>query len=90
VLPVANTSWSETGVNYNNRPASGATAIGSLTVSGPTGRWYTIDLTSYAQAQRAAGATRIAIALKGKTDTLPYVTFSSRESTARPQLLIAP
>ena len=30
VLPVANTSWSETGVNYNNRPASGATAIGSL------------------------------------------------------------
>ncbi len=90
VLPVANTSWSETGVNYNTRPASGATAIGSLTVSGTTGRWYTIDLTSYAQAQRAAGATRISIALKGKADTLPYVTFSSRESTARPQLLIAP
>jgi hypothetical protein len=88
VFPVANTSWPETGVNYNNRPASGSTAIGSLTVSGTTGRWYTIDLTSYAQAQRAGGATRIAIALKGKTDTLPYVTFGSRESTVRPQLLI--
>ena len=89
VFSVANTSWPETGLNYNNRPASGA-GIGSTVVSGTTGQWYEIDLTSYAQAQRAAGATSISIALKGNADTLPYVTFSSRESGVHPQLLIGP
>ena len=59
-------------------------------MSGTTGQWYEIDLTSYAQAQRAAGATLISIALKGNADTLPYVTFSSRESAVHPQLLIGP
>jgi phosphatidylserine/phosphatidylglycerophosphate/cardiolipin synthase-like enzyme len=90
VFPVASTTWSETGVTYNNRPAAGSTAIASVTVSGTTGRWYSINLTSYAQAQRAAGATRISIALKDKADTLPYVAFSARESTSRPQLVISP
>lgn len=90
VFPVATTSWSESGLTYNNRPAAGTTAIASVAVSGTTGKWYTINLTSYAQAQRAAGATRISIALKGKADTLPYVAFSSRESTSRPQLVISP
>jgi len=90
VLSVADTSWPETGLNWNNKPAAG-TAIGSVIVSGTTGQWYNIDLTSYAQAQRALGATQISIALTGGTvDTLPYVTFSSRESGVHPQLLIGP
>ena len=90
IYPVADTTWAETGLNWNNRPASDTTPIGSVIVSGTTGLWYDIDLTSYAQAQRAGGATLISIALKGQSDTLPYVTFSSRESGAHPQLLIGP
>jgi hypothetical protein len=89
VFPVASTSWPETGLNYNNRPASGTTAIGSINVSGTTGQWYEVDLTPYAQAQRSAGATQISIALKGNADTLPYATFSTRESGVHPKLVIA-
>ena len=88
MFSVSDTSWPETGLNYNNRPVSGTTAIGSIVVSGTTGQWYDLDLTSFAQAQRAAGATQISIALKGNADTLPYVTFSSRESSVHPQLQI--
>ena len=60
----------------------------SFNVSGTAGQWYDIDLTSYAQAQRTAGAKKISIALKGNVDTKPYATFSSRESAVHPQLLI--
>ncbi len=91
IYPVANTSWSETALNWNNRPPSGTTPIGSMTVTGTTGQWYEADLTSYVQAQRAAGATMISIALKGQDASLhPYVTFSSRESGVHPKLLIGP
>jgi len=90
VFSVANTSWVETALNYNNRPPTSASPMPGLSfsVSGTAGQWYDIDLTSYAQAQRTAGATKISIALKGNVDTKPYATFSSRESAVHPQLLI--
>ena len=88
VFSVANTSWSETALNYNNKPPSGTSPIGSVNVAGTADQWYDIDLTLYAQAQRTAGATKISIAMKGNADTKPYATFSSRESAVHPQLLI--
>ena len=87
VYPVASTSWAETSLTWNNKPAAGATAIGSVVVSGTTPQWYTIDITSYAQQQRAAGASTIAIALKNPADTLPFSGFASRESGSRPEVL---
>jgi hypothetical protein len=59
-------------------------------VSGTAATWYEIDLTPQVQALRAAGQTSIAIALKGTADTLPYVTFSARETANAPQLVITP
>jgi hypothetical protein len=88
VYSVASTSWAETSLNWNNRPASGSTPLGSIAVSGTTSKWYEIDLTSHIQAQRQAGASIISIALKNPADTLPYSSFSSRESGSRPELVI--
>jgi hypothetical protein len=91
IFAVSNTSWGETTLTYNNKPTSETTVLGTITVSGTAGQWYQVDLTSYAQAQRAAGQTTIAIALKNPVDTLPYVTFRSRQSsTNRPELVITP
>ena len=91
IYSVSNTSWGETTLTNNNKPAAGTTVLGTLNVSGATGQWYQVDLTSYVQAQRAAGQTTIAIALKGAADTLPYVTFRSRQSaTNKPELVITP
>jgi len=88
IYPVSSTSWSETGVTWNTRPPADATVLASWNISGTTGTWYEIDLTSHVQAQRAAGQTVISIALKNTADTLPYVTFGSRESANAPRLLI--
>jgi hypothetical protein len=85
---VSSTSWGETTLTYNNRPAAGTTVLGSVTVNGTTAQWYEVDLTSHVQSQRAAGATTIAIALKNPTDTLPYVTFRSRQSSTNPPELV--
>ena len=62
--------------------------IGEVTVSGTAAQWYEVNITSYVQAQRAAGQTMIAIAIKNPTDTLPYSAFNSRESGRKPELVI--
>ncbi len=90
IYNVTDTSWSETGITWNNKPASATTAEGSVSVSGTTGQWYDVNLTSFVQTQRSAGKTTIAIALKNPDDTLPYVTFASRETSNGPQLVITP
>jgi phosphatidylserine/phosphatidylglycerophosphate/cardiolipin synthase-like enzyme len=87
---VQNASWTETGITWNNKPAADATAQGSVVVSGTSQAWYDVNLTAFVQAQRSAGRTTIAIALKNPDDTLPYVTFASRETANGPQLVITP
>jgi hypothetical protein len=88
VYSVADTSWTEAALTWNSKPAAGTSSLGSITVSGTTGQWYEVDLTSYAQSQRSAGKTQIAIALKCTVDTLPYITFGSRESGNKPELTV--
>jgi hypothetical protein len=90
IYSVADTSWSENGITWNTKPAAAATAEGSVVVSGTSGQWYTVNLTSFVQAQRGAGKTTISIALKNPDDTLPYVSFASRESGNGAQLVITP
>jgi len=90
IYPVSSTTWTETGITWNNKPAAGTAIWASWAVSGTTNTLYEIDLTSHVQAQRAAGQTVITIVLKNNVDTLPYVTFGSRESGNAPRLLVGP
>ena len=84
---VSNNSWGETTLTWNNRP-TGGTAWATVTVSGTGGAWYEVDLTSQIAAQRAAGQTVIALALRNTADTLPYVSVSSRETSNSPRLVV--
>ena len=89
IYQLSSTSWSETGVTWNTRPSAGTTAWGTIAVVGATAAWYEVDLTQQVQAQRAAGQTVIGIVLKNTADTLPYVSFASRESSnSKPGLVI--
>jgi phosphatidylserine/phosphatidylglycerophosphate/cardiolipin synthase-like enzyme len=90
VHPVADTTWNETALTWNNQPAFDATPATSVSVSGTAAQWYDIDLTSFITAQRALGRTSVTIALICPIDTLPYATFGSRESSAKPELIITP
>jgi phosphatidylserine/phosphatidylglycerophosphate/cardiolipin synthase-like enzyme len=90
IVPLATNAWTETSVTWNNKPAAGSDLWGTVAVSGTTGQWYDVDITSKVQALRTAGQTTVGIALRCGVDTLPYAGFGSRESGNAPQLVITP
>jgi endoglucanase len=47
------TSWGESTITWNNKPASGTTVRGSVTFTGTTSKWYEADVTSFLQSELA-------------------------------------
>ncbi len=90
IVPLSTAAWTEAAVTWNNRPTAGSGTWGVVAVSGTIAKWYEIDITTQVQALRTAGKKSVAIALKGMEETLPYATFSARETATAPQLLITP
>jgi hypothetical protein len=90
VHEVTNTTWIESGaggITWNNAPVMGA-ALGTVTV-GLADAWWEWDVTSFVQAQKAAGATAVSFGVK----TVPVsnetqTTFHARENTNDPVLVI--
>jgi uncharacterized delta-60 repeat protein len=72
-------------VRWNNRPSSSGVALDTQTIVVP--QVYQFDVTSYLQAQKAAGATKVSFVLRGSTGG-GEVIFSSRESTDQPTLTV--
>lgn len=89
VIPT-NGAWSESTITWNTKPADGTPILASTTVSGTTGQWYSLDLTSYIQSQIAAGQTTISLAIEGAAFTSGgYADFNSREAASNtPQLVV--
>lgn len=88
----SNTTWSEAGVTWNNRPtiASGAAPVATFTVLGTSGAWYELNLTSFVKAERAAGRKIITLVLSGVSNGDALAIFQSDEAgTANPQLLLS-
>ena len=86
-------TWSETGVNWNNRPTTGTTTLDTETVdyNGNVDEWHEWDVGSYVAAQKAAGATLVTLALKAGNVTDSKASFASREASAnQPQLVLTP
>ena len=88
IVPSSSTSWAESNITWNNRPAPGTPEWGRITVVGTTSRWYEVDLTQQVQSQRALGATTVSVVLRKSTHTQPYVTFGSRNSSNPPGLVV--
>jgi subtilisin family serine protease/PKD repeat protein len=91
--PVSDTSWAETGIRWNNKPASGGTPLGSVTIvsSSTMGRWYELDVTPYLRQEKTAGRDVVTLVLKNLANSTRYVTLSSRQAaTNRPEILVVP
>ena len=56
VYSVADITWGETTITWNNQPAMGGTALATQTVA-TTDAYVEWDVTAYVQAQKTAGAT---------------------------------
>lgn len=83
------TSWTETGIKWNNKPAATTAKLAGVTVAGTAGGWYELDVTAYVQAERAAGRNVIGLVLINPTNSTPAVVFNSRQNASnKPQLLV--
>jgi PKD repeat protein len=79
VYPVSS-AWTETGVNWSNKPTLPPTSLASLGAVA-VGTWYELDVTS-----AVTGPGIVSFALAGGTTNT--VLYSSREGTNPPQLVV--
>jgi RHS repeat-associated protein len=83
---VPTTTWSESAITWNNKPARGA-ALTSATVKSKTAAWIELDVTAYLLSERAQGRNVVSLALHSTANTSVYVKANSREATSnKPQL----
>jgi PKD repeat protein len=91
VYNAANTTWSETTLTYNNRPAAGTTVRGSGTITSTSMGWLEIDLTAFIKAEKAAGRNLVTLVLRAANRTQAIAHFNSDDLTStgnRPELAI--
>lgn len=88
VLDVSRQTWTESSLDWDNKPGYTPGNIAMFKVTGTTGKYYSIDLTSYLQARKKAGATLITLALVSATTNGPAIILDSRESANPPKLVV--
>jgi hypothetical protein len=86
VHPVSDSSWTESGLTYNTRPAVGAANLGSVSNTG-SNTTYSISLNASQLQSLIGGQLTLALDSTGGTGDAFYI--NSREAAAnRPQLLL--
>jgi len=86
VYSVTNTSWLETSITWNNKPAWGM-ALNTNSVTGTN--WYLFDVTGYVKSQKNAGSNSVSLALHDPTNYSLLISLNSKEnSTNKPSLVI--
>ncbi len=88
VYSSTNTSWTEAGITYSNRPPTGSTALATTTITGTGGAWFEWNLTGFLQAEKAAGRNVVTLALKAPNITDPWAIFNADSQSNAPQLVI--
>jgi hypothetical protein len=84
-----NTSWTEAGVTYNNRPMTTGGPLSTTTITGTSGAWYEWNLTSFLQGEKGAGRNVVTIALKAPSITVPWAIFNADGASSNtPQLVV--
>lgn len=79
--PVADTTWTEASLTWNNKPAAGSTPLGLSTVTNTAFAFITWDVTDYVKAELAAGRRQFGFRMRSATAHDPRVFWGSDEST---------
>ncbi len=89
IYSVPDTTWTERGITFNNKPATDANPLSQVKVTGNAVTAYDLDVTAYVLAQKAAGASKASFAIIQPTPngTVTF-TFNSREATTNQPTLI--
>jgi hypothetical protein len=86
VCAVGDTTWTESTLTWNNRPAIDRAALAIALVTGEP-HWYSLDLTNHVRAQKDLGATQVDLALQSDQYSDALASFSSREAAFNPPFL---
>jgi hyaluronate lyase len=87
---VSSTSWDESTLTWNTRPAAAGSPLATRTIAGSAGAWYEFDITNFLKQQKAAGATSVAFAVRAEAISEGWAGFVSDEAAAnRPELVVA-
>ncbi|WP_276482803.1 DUF7594 domain-containing protein [Paraflavitalea pollutisoli] len=87
VYAVGNTTWTESAITWNNKPATGD-SLKRVVVTDSVMRYYTWDITAYLQAEKAAGRHTISLALLSRIATSPRIAWNSKETGSNPPQLV--
>lgn len=88
VREVSDTSWTETGLNYSNRPSLGSTLATFDIQNTMSSVWYEIDLTPHIVSKLANNQSTLTLAIAGVATSDAQWTFKSRETADTPALRI--
>jgi len=81
---VADTSWDEYQITYNNRPAIGGDVLASINSHSFTDAWQEVDITG---AVRTSAGQVISLAID--MDGTNGITFYTREAVDKPQIIVS-
>ena len=85
---VANDSWTESEINWNNAPAASTAALASVSVTDQA-KYYELDVTDYVKAELAGDKT-VSFLLKDISNQNKNLAFNSKENKSySPQLIIS-
>jgi hypothetical protein len=85
VLAVSSTTWNEATLTWRTAPARGS-VLGSFSTSSSTVGWKEVDVTTYVNAQRAAGKTAVSFALVEPSNGAVVFVSSGEAAANRPEL----
>jgi hypothetical protein len=89
VYSVSNTTWTETALTWNNKPATAATTLSTVTLTDSLPRYYNWDITAYVKSEKAAGRNAISLALINLAISTPRLVWNSKETgNNAPQLVV--
>ena len=87
IYAVSNTTWTESGLTWNNAPAAGS-KLGTVNVGTGSGN-YDFDVTSYVLSEKAAGHSTVTFMLKGDVaNNETQTSFNSKNNSSNKPLLI--
>jgi O-glycosyl hydrolase len=82
-------AFTESSLTWNNRPGSTGIALSTITVTGTTQQWYTLDITSFLKAEQAAGQATVTLVIKNPAQQNALVVFNSDEAASnRPEISV--
>jgi hypothetical protein len=83
-------TFDESTLTWNNRPGSTGSALSTITVTGTTPQWYTLDVTQFLKSEQALGHTTVTLAIRNPTQQNALVVFNSDEAASnRPELVVS-